>query len=171
MRNILTAVARKSKDIPIRFEVASYCIHFGLLLLVFYALGPSPLINGVGTGVVSSMAGYIDWLTLSIHDGSIGFRRAAWLTIGVPLTLVAVGLPAAIVIGQTEFTPKVQSALFAPWWVMFFSVMFWNMTRGTKKTIFQQRPLWMRTLLIALIFVMGVLTLTLLTVVFTPSSL
>ena len=51
------------------------------------------------------------------------------------------------------------------WWVMFFSVMFWNMTRGTKKTIFQQRPLWMRTLLIALIFVMGVLTLTLLTVV------
>ena len=66
---------------------------------------------------------------------------------------VAVGPPIAAFIGQMNFTPMVQSVIFSPFWIVYFSATIWRARRSKRKAQIHQDSPSKKWLLIALFVV------------------
>ena len=129
MRNAAKVVVRKTRDSSLRFALVSVCIHIGVLLLAHYIMGARLLTTPPGMVLVVMVAGQLAMTGPSVHERTGSLRQAGWLVIGVPITLVVVGIALAATIEHSGFERVTQAAVFAPWWCFFFVVTIWHQVR------------------------------------------
>lgn len=126
-------IARKAQDSTVRFVSASFLIHAAVLISAFYAgSGTNALISPVTLSTVSLFAAYSATAGPAIHRATGSLWTASWQTVGVPLAVVAIGIPIAIAIEATGYAPISRAMLFAPWWMLFIAVTQWQHVRGKK---------------------------------------
>ena len=160
---------RKAREPMARFVGSALFAQLATFLLAFYLTeGMNHLLNPANMATVSLGAGYIAATGPRIQEKSGRVRKVAPLTVVIPLVLVLVGLPIAVAIQQTAFTPMTRSLLFAPWWLTFIGVffMFMLLVGERVRERWMSSPLWLKLLAILgtiwgvslYLFVMVVLT-------------
>ena len=156
-------VSRKAQDPTTWFVSSSYLIHFGVLVSAFYAGGGmNPLLNPAGIVMVLFGAAYSATAGPPIHRATGSLWTASWQTIGVPLAVVAIGVPIATAIEATDYAPITRAMMFAPWWMLFIAVTQWQHVRGKKLEQPWGSPVFgvvgTRLFLAAIVAFMGLLT-------------
>ena len=122
---MMRAAARQLQSPKVRFVGLSFGLHVSVLWLAYVGFGSTLLTTPMSaTIVLASMR--VASLGPSMHERTGSFRLAVWLAIGVPLALFATGVPLAVLVELTDTGAMTQSALFTPWWLLYFGLMFWH---------------------------------------------
>ena len=117
------------------FILASCFAHIAGLLSTYYALGEvnNLLINPLGVGFVTLLAGYSASHGPSILDETGKLWAAVWRAVGVSLLLVAIGVLVAIAIQNMEgVSLSTRAFLLAPWWTLYIAVMYYWLGLGNR---------------------------------------
>ena len=118
---------------PVRaltFQTLSAAAHLGLAALAGAVIDAPPLAAVANLTAVLCMAWTLASLTPRAAERFGGLGRAAALTIGCPLALLAVGVLFAGAIERGGYAPATQAALFAPWQYAFFALSCWALTKA-----------------------------------------
>ena len=110
----------------VRFVGLSIGLHMGLLWLADAVAGRTLITTLPARSLLVAMAIQLAWLGPSIHERTGSSLKAAWLAIGVPFALVAAGVLLCTVIEGANISPPMQSALFIPWWFLYFVLALWK---------------------------------------------
>ena len=104
------------------FVAISFGLHCGMLWLAETAVGRTVLTTPAAMLLVVLWGTQIAWSGPSIYDRTGNLLRAVWRTIGVSISLVAMGLAFAFVIENAHISPTVKSVLFTSWWISYLAL-------------------------------------------------
>ncbi len=107
-----------------RFLLASYMLHFSLMVPAFYLLGENALLNTIRLVTTSSVAGYQSMITSNIGIRSDRFKDSLMAVNGISLLLISIGIAIAILIDDSVADKSTQIILFYPWWWLYFVIIF-----------------------------------------------
>ena len=112
------------------FPTLSAAAHLGAAALAGAVIDMPLLANAANLTAVLCMAWTLASLAPRAAERFGGLGRAAALTVGCPLAMLAVGILFAGAIERGGYAPATQAALFAPWQYAFFALSCWALMKA-----------------------------------------